>query len=738
MEIDNHIATFADVKAIYSTYIKDSKAQALIEKAYLYADKKHEGQMRKSGDPYITHCIGVAEILATLHAGPSTICAGFLHDTIEDTGTTKAEIAKEFGEEIASLVEALTKVTRLSDYKNVEFTAENHRKIFVAMAKDVRVIIVKLADRLHNMRTLQFQPPHKQQRIAQETLDVYAPIAHRLGLYNIQTELEDLSIYYLEPAKYILIENKVKESMSDATGTLERLKKKMIDILKPTDIPFEIHDRVKSIYSIYKKMYKKNYTFDQIFDVLALRIITKTEQNCYEILGYIHANFKPVPGRFKDYIAMPKANMYQSLHTTVVTDTGKFFEIQIRTDAMDEIAESGVAAHWRYKEGTNYDAKKEQQEIENQLHWFKEFVSMAKEEGESQDTQGFVNELSHDIFDANVYVFTPKGNVLCLPTGSTPLDFAYRIHTDVGEHLSGAKVNGTLVPISQQLKTGDIVEVITNKNSSPNSEWLNIATTNFAKNKIRKFLVKANADYVREATLKKGKQTLIDFIKEADVKTTDLSKILDHGVLDAFKAEDVDALYLMLAGKTISPNQVLDASKVIQEERALAKDGMAMAEKLKTNAKTNTTDTIILPNGDSIMSNFANCCRPIPGDEIVGFVSQGQGVKIHRCDCPNIHKEEMKDRLIDVKWNPNAPRSALFPVDLLVSCHDRNNLLVDIMNVLTMNNAKVSNLNAKYHQNTNSSTISLTLMVNDAEQLSHYIQSLMTVKDVYQIDRINH
>lgn len=739
MDIENHIAVFDDVKKIYSTYIKDPKDQALIQRAYLYADKKHEGQMRKSGDPYITHCIGVAEILATLHAGPSTICAGLLHDTIEDTDTTKEEIAKEFGEEIASLVEALTKVTRLSDYKNVEFTAENHRKIFVAMAKDLRVIIVKLADRLHNMRTLQFQPPHKQQRIAQETLDVYAPIAHRLGLYNIQTELEDLSIYYLEPAKYVLIENKVKETLSDATLTLDRLKKKIIDILKPTKIPFEIHDRVKSVYSIYKKMYKKDYTFDQIFDVLALRLITKTEQNCYEILGYIHANFKPVPGRFKDYIAMPKTNMYQSLHTTVVTDTGKFFEIQIRTFGMDEIAESGVAAHWRYKEGTNYDAKKEQREIENQLVWFKDFVSMTKEDGASKDSQGFVSELSHDIFEANVYVFTPKGNVICLPTGSTPLDFAYRIHTDIGEHLSGAKVNGTLVPISQPLNTGDIVEVITNKNSSPNNEWLNIATTNFAKNKIRKYLVKANADYVREDTIKRGKQALVDCIKEAkDFKTTDLNKILDRGVFESLHALDADNLYLMLAGKTISPNQVLDASKVIQEERALSKDSLAMAEKLKTNAKTNTTDTIILPNGDSIMSNFANCCRPIPGDDIVGFVSQGQGVKIHRKDCPNIHKEDLKERIIDVKWNPNTPRSALFPVDLLVSCHDRNNLLIDIMNVLSMNNAKVSNLNAKYHQANNTSTISVTLMVNDAEQLSHYIQSLMSIKDVYQIDRINH
>ena len=492
---ENHLVTFDELKATYSRYIHSPEDLALIEKAYRFAEKKHEGQFRKSGDPYITHCLGVAKILAELEVGPTTICAGLLHDTIEDTGTTKEEIEKEFSIEIATLVEALTKVTRLSDYKNVEFTAENHRKIFVAMARDVRVIIVKLADRLHNMRTLQFQPEAKQKRISAETLDVYAPIAHRLGLYKIQTELEDLSLKYSEPEKYQEISDKVKAVYEDARSSLDALKKELLNILEPTKIPFTILDRVKSIYSIYKKMYVKHHTFDEIYDIMALRIITKTEQNCYEILGYVHANFKPVPGRFKDYIAMPKPNMYQSLHTTVVTDTGHFFEIQIRTEKMDETAEGGIAAHWRYKEGTNYDPKKEQVEIENQLHWFKDFVSMTDDGGMQENAKDYVETLSHDIFDANVYVFTPKGNVICLPNGSTPIDFAYRIHSDIGEHLSGSKVNNALVPISTPLKTGDIVEVITSKNASPNSEWLNIAKTNFARNKIRKYLVRQNAGH---------------------------------------------------------------------------------------------------------------------------------------------------------------------------------------------------------------------------------------------------
>ena len=736
MEIKNAIYTFEDVKDTYSKYIYNPKDLALIEKAYKYADKKHEGQMRKSGDPYVTHCIGVAKILAELQAGPQTICAGFLHDTIEDTGTTKEEIEKEFGSEIAMLVEGLTKVTRLSDYKNEEFTAENHRKIFVAMAKDVRVIVVKLADRLHNMRTLQFQPKAKQERISKETLEVYSPLAHRLGLFNIQTELEDISLYYLEPAKYTLIEDKIRSSSNNVKIVLDQLKNQITSILKPTKIEFTIKDRVKSVYSIYKKMYKKQYSFEQIYDVLALRIITKSEQNCYEILGYIHANFKPVPGRFKDYIAMPKSNMYQSLHTTVVTETGQFFEIQIRTEEMDAVAESGVAAHWRYKEGTNYDAKKEQVEIENQLHWFKDFVSMT-EENENSSTKDFVDELSHEIFDANIYVFTPKGNVICLPAGSTPIDFAYRIHSDVGEHLSGAKINSTLVPLSQELHTGDIVEAITNKNSEPNTEWLNIAKTGFAKSKIRKFLIHQNADYLREDSIKKGKQALLDLMKDTAVKVN-IENVIDRDVLTKFKAETSDEIFIMIAGRTITPSAVLDASKAVQKEKAEKHSAEAITDKIQTNVKANTTDSIILPNGDSIMSVMANCCSPIPGDDIVGFVSQGQGVKIHRCDCPNVQKVEIKERLIDVCWNPNAPKTILYPVDLDVQCHDRNNLMIDVLNNLNANNGKLNKISAKYHPSNNTTTIQLTLLVRDKETLSHFIQNLMTIKGVFRIDRINH
>ena len=735
MEIRNELVTFEDVKNVFSKYITSPQDQALIEKAYLFADKKHEGQVRKSGDPYICHCLGVAKILAELQAGPQTICVGLLHDTIEDTETTKEEIEKNFGKEVADLVEALTKVTRLSDYKNVEFTAENHRKIFVAMAKDVRAIIVKLADRLHNMRTLQFQPKEKQVRISKETLEVYAPIAHRLGLYRLQTEMEDLSLWYLDNEKYREIEDKMNSLTVNAHQALEELKKELSDISKGSKIPFVILDRVKSVYSIYKKMYNKNYSFEEIYDIMALRIITETEQNCYEILGYVHANFKPMPGRFKDYIAMPKPNMYQSLHTTILTNTGHFFEIQIRTKQMDETAEGGVAAHWRYKEGSHYDAKTEQQEIENQLHWFKDFVSMTEgQAGES--AKEYVDTLSHDIFDANVYVFTPKGNVLCLPNGSTPIDFAYRIHSDLGEHLQGARVNGTLVPLSTALKTGDVVEAIINKNASPNSEWLNIAKTNFAKNRIRKYLVKQNADYVKEDAIKRGRQTLLDSLRERKLYI-DITKLVTKKVLDQFKCETLDDLLLMVSYKTIQPYQIIDCSEAVDY------DGKISAEEItkkinQRQIKKNSNDVVLLANGDTVMIALASCCTPIPGDDIIGFVSTGQGVKVHRKDCPNVNRPDSKPRLIDVIWNPNVKNSNGYPVDLAIECHDRNNLLIDILNAMTSCDAKVMKINAKYHPNSNTTTIALTLLVRDLEQLGHFIHTLMTIKSVFQVKRVSH
>lgn len=734
MQIQNTIYTFEDVKEVYSKYIHNEKDLALIEKAYVFARDKHEGQIRKSGDPYITHCIGVARILAELQVGPQTICVGLLHDTIEDTDTTKEDIVNLFGEEIATMVEALTKVTRLSDYKNIEFTAENHRKIFVAMAKDLRVIIVKLADRLHNMRTLQFQPPAKQDRISRETLDVYVPIAHRLGLYKIQTELEELSLYYIDTKGYEEVEQKIAENDKDAHEALLQIKNDLINILTPTKIPFVISDRVKSVFSIYKKMQNKHYSFDQIYDLMALRIITDTEQSCYAILGYVHANFKPVPGRFKDYIAVPKPNMYQSLHTTIISSSGRVFEVQIRTKKMDEIAEGGVAAHWRYKEGSKYDPRVEQQEIENQLHWFKEFVNITNADVDST-TKEYVDTLTHDIFDANVYVFTPKGNVICLPKGSTPLDFGYRIHSDVGEHVQGAKINGVLVPLSTSLKTGDIVEVLTNKDAHPNSEWLNIAKTNFAKSKIKKYLIKQNADYVKNDQIKKGRQALIDSFRERKINA-DISQVLTKKVLNKFKAETPDDLFFMIYGKSVTPGQIIDASDVNYSGKMTSDELMNQINSRKQHV--NTSDAVILSNGDTIMNSLASCCTPIPGDEIIGFVSLGKGVKVHRVNCPNMLKNSSQDRMISVKWNPNVNKSHEYPVDLAIECHDRDKLLIDIVNSLTSAEAKVTMIQAKLHPQLNTTTVLATIQVKDLDQLGKFMHVLSEVKSVFEIKRITH
>ena len=737
MKIENHVCTFEQLKESYSTYISNPDDLKLIEKAYKFADGKHLGQVRKSGDPYVSHCLYVAYILsAILHAGPKTICAGLLHDTIEDTDTTFQDIENEFGNEIATMVEALTKVTRLSDYKNVEFTAENHRKIFVAMAKDIRVIIVKLADRYHNMLTLQYQPREKQIRISNETLDVYAPIAHRLGLYKISTDLEDLSLYYINPDAVKDIEEKCERLVKDSKVTLENIQKNIENILSTTKIPYRISSRVKSTYSIYKKMYLKNYTFDQLYDILALRIITLSEQNCYEILGYIHANFRPMPGRFKDYIAMPKSNMYQSLHTTILTDSGICLEIQIRTEKMDEFDEEGIAAHWRYKEGSHYDPKKEQMEIENRLQWFKDFVAISDENSSAKE---YMDTLSHDIFEANVYVFTPKGNVICLPNGATCIDFAYRIHTDLGEHLSGCKVNNVLTPISTKLKTGDIVEIITSKNAFPNSEWLNIAQSNFARNCIRKYLVKKNSNYARDEAIKKGKQILVDALNERKM-TFDLNKCITKQLLSDLHLNSADELYLQINGKTISPSTIIEKCNFEKEvnenelkEKLLSK---STSKDTNENLKHNITDSIILENGDNVLTTLANCCQPIPGDEIIGYVSTGQGVKVHRCDCSNITKLVDTSRLIKVKWNPDNIKKADYQVDLAVECHDRDRLLIDIVNNLEANKAKIIKISAKCNQGINTTTILLTLLVKDSETLSHYINNIYQVKSVFNVKRL--
>lgn len=723
--------TFEEVKEVYLSYISDEKSKKLIEDAYAFVCKKHAGIYRKSGEPYVHHLIEVAYIIATLQGGPVTIASGLLHDVVEDTDTTIEDINKLFGPECAKIVDALTKIQRLklSHRTQVEFEAEDRRKIFLGMAKDIRVIIIKLADRLHNMRTIQALKPERQQALAKETLDVFAPIAHRLGIFRIESELEDLSLKILEPDKYNEIFQLLNNKIKNRSKALDNLKKKIADIILKANIQFEIESRVKSIYSIYKKMYLKGHSFDDIYDVLALRIITETEINCYEILGLIHAQFKPIPGRFKDYIAVPKPNMYQSLHTSIVAGDGNIFEVQIRTKEMDEIAETGVAAHWRYKEGSKYNAKKEQEEIEEKLHWFRDFVSIS-DESTNESAQEYMETLSKDIFEANVYVFTPKGKVIDLPRGATPLDFAYRVHTKVGDQAVGAVVNNVLVPLNTVLKTGDVVDIKVSKTSpGPNEGWLNIVKTNTAKSNIRKFLVKKNNELLKEEKIAKGKQICIDFFAERDIDEKQMINLLStDNVLKNYHFANIDELFIGVSNHNPNPALISDFLKIKRKENT--------SINLSKKQDTDNDNCPVYVNGATtgLKITLGNCCTPIPGDHIIGYVTKGKGITVHRIECPNVKNTS---RSIDVFWKTLTEKSN-YPVDIVCECNDRNNLLVDIMNVLSANRIKITEVSAKLHPETLTSSIYCQIYVSDLNELNHTFQILKNVKDIYDVKRIIH
>ena len=724
--------TFDDLKAAYSLYIHNEADQKMIEDAYHFAEKKHAGIIRKSGEPYIHHLIEVAYIVATLQGGPVTIAAALLHDVVEDTDTTVEDIEKIFGEETARIVDSLTKIQRLKLSKRTqeEFEAEDHRKIFLGMAKDVRVIIIKLADRLHNLRTIEALKPERQHALAKETLEVFAPIAHRLGIYRVESELEDLSLKIEKPEEYQHISELLNEKIKNRKNALNQLKKKIADILYRQGFKFEIEARVKSIYSIYKKMFLKNHKFEDIYDVLALRIITETELNCYEILGIIHQNFTPIPGRFKDYIAMPKPNMYQSLHTSVIDGNSNIFEVQIRTKEMDEIAESGVAAHWRYKEGTHYSAKQEQKEIEEKLHWFRDFVSISKDKDLSgEDAQDYLDTLSKDIFEANVYVFTPKGKVIDLPAGSTPLDLAFKVHTKVGESAVGAVVNGNLVPLNTPLKTGDVCEIKTSKTSpGPNESWLNIVKTSSAKSRIKKFLLKKNSELVRDEKINRGKTICLDFFKDRGYNEREMVQMLNtQKLLEFYHFDTLDDVYVGIAMHNPTPGAIANVLGLKKKNNDLA-----------LSKKENFDDDkcpVTIENGKGIKITLGNCCTPIPGDEIIGYVTKGNGVTVHRKECPNIINE--KSRLIDVKWKEKRGEES-YPVDLSIECNDRNNLIADILSALAGARIKCTEISAKLHSENFTCTISTQIYVKDINELNKAFQLLKNVKDVYEVKRVIH
>ena len=722
--------TFEQLEERYREYISNPEDIEQIHQAYDFVLSKHKGQVRKSGEPYYHHLIEVAFILASLQAGPATIIAGLLHDVVEDTDVKIDEIEKKWGSDVAKLVDALTKIQRLklSRIESQDFEAEDHRKIFIGMAKDIRVIIIKLADRLHNMRTLASLSRERQVALSKETADVFVPIAHRLGLDNIKCELADLCLKYLEPDKYNEIVSLLSQKEKTLKKSLTVFQKKLADIIFEHHIPFEIFSRVKSISSIYEKMYVKGHQFDEIYDILALRIICETEIQCYEILGLIHQTYTPVPGRFKDYIAMPKPNMYQSLHTTVISGDGNFYEVQIRTKEMDEVAEAGVAAHWAYKERSGYNPKEEQKEIENKLHWFRDFVSMSNSNNHENASE-YMENLTHDIFEANVYVFTPNGKVIELASGSTPIDFAYRIHTKVGDSAVGALVNGVMVPLNTVLKTGDKVEIKTSKSSpGPSEGWLEFVKTGLARSQIKKYISKKNAELLREEKIAKGKQSALDAFKDRAVEEPEMMEMLSsEKVLDHFGFDSLDDLFIGITNRKPVPSAII-------EFLGIKKPVVLPTGKAKN--RSGEATPVYCRGADNIAIQLANCCTPIPGDKIVGYVTKGKGIVVHRANCPNVATEEQ--RLIDVYWKEDI-EYATYPVDISLEANDRSNLLIDIMNTLNSSKVMVSSLHAQIqHQNRTLVVVTMTIYVSDAKRLNDIFNIILNIKGVYNVKRIIH
>lgn len=731
----NDIVTFDDVLEVCSTYITKEESIHLIKKAYDYIMVKHAGQKRKSGEPYTIHLIWVAYILSTLQTGPTTIAAGLLHDVMEDCDVSRKEMIDLFGEEITSLVEGVTKINKMPFKDEADIYAENHRKIYIAMAKDIRVILIKLADRLHNMRTLQYMRPDKQQRISRETLEVYAPIAHRLGINDIRIELEDLCLFYLDPTAYREISDLLEQKRSERKDSVDKMMQSVKELLDKNHIEYRMKGRAKHIYSIYKKMVIKHKRFDELYDLNALRIILKSKMKCYEVLGIIHDHYRPLPGRFKDYIAMPKPNMYQSLHTAIIGEGGHIFEIQIRTEEMDELAERGVASHWRYKENKAYSSKQEQKDIVDKLQWLGDFITLS-DEIKDGDAKEFYDSLRRDIFEANVYVMTPQGKIVELPNGSTPIDFAYRIHTEVGHHAVGAIVNNVMVPINTKLKTGDVCEIKTNKNSGPSEDWLKFVRTAGARNKIRQYISKRDAETHKE-TIEEGKKLLREEIRKRDL---DEKKYMEaetyKSYFGSFGVNNFDDLMLIIGKKQAMASTLLD--KVIPNHSGFF-DNLSKILKKNNNAIKNQTKSsslgISVKGVDGLKTQLSKCCNPIPGDAIVGYVSKGQGIKVHRADCPNIQSVE-KGRLIDVYWDYTTITEKKFEADIEIIGLDRPNLLTDIITVLGQVKVNILNINAGVHDI--EANINLRLSVENAELLQLTIDNLNKIQGIYEIKRVIH
>ena len=655
----------------------------IVNKAFNLAYEAHKEQKRESGEPYIIHPIDVAVILAELGMDTSTIVAGLLHDVIEDTDYTYDDIKNIFSEEVANLVSGVTKITKMEYKSKEEQQADNFRKMLLAMASDIRVIIIKLADRLHNMRTLKYMPKEKQKRISKETLDIYAPLAHRLGISKVKWELEDLCFRYLHEEEYYDLVHQISEKRVERETYIAQIIKDLYSKLEEAEIDSDIDGRPKHFYSIYRKMVTKNKSIEQIFDLTAIRILVNSVKDCYEVLGIVHTIYKPIPGRFKDYIAMPKPNMYQSLHTTVIGPQGKTFEIQIRTFEMHKTAEYGIAAHWKYKEGDTSDTKGKS--FENKLVWLRDMLEWQKE---TSDAEEFMEGFKINLFTDEIFLFTPKGVVIDLPNGATPIDFAYRIHTDIGNKCIGAKVNGKIVPLDYKLKTGQIVEILTsNSSKGPNMDWLSIAKSNQAKSKIKAWFKKAK----KEENINKGKEVFEKELKKQSVHYVDIAKGESYDkFIKRYNINCMDDLYALVGLGAIVASSFIAKLK----EENLSKDekdknlNKAIEENISKNEKKKkyTSYGVTVKGENNLMVRFAKCCNPVPGDDILGYITKGRGVSIHRKDCGNLNIliKEDPQKVVDVSWGTS--NGVAYMAEIQVKTEDKSGILSDVMNILMDSN----------------------------------------------------